>query len=53
MAGYRNRLTHLYAQVSAEELHEILKNHLGDVVFFIQRIKDVLEAPEKFGLTIE
>lgn len=53
MAGYRNRLTHLYAQVSVEELHEILKNHLGDVVFFIKRIKDVLEAPEKFGLTIE
>ena len=28
MAGYRNRLVHLYAEVSAEELYEIISAHL-------------------------
>lgn len=53
MAGYRNRLTHLYAQVSAEELYGILANHLGDFDKFLQYAKAVLEHPEKFKLTVE
>ncbi len=31
MAGYRNRLTHLYDEVTPEELHGILSQRLGDV----------------------
>lgn len=31
MAGYRNRLTHLYHQVTAPELYAICRDHLGDV----------------------
>jgi uncharacterized protein YutE (UPF0331/DUF86 family) len=31
MAGYRNRLVHLYDEVSAEELHLICSQQLGDI----------------------
>lgn len=31
MAGYRNRLVHFYAEVTPDELYEILKLHLDDV----------------------
>ncbi len=31
MAGYRNRLTHFYAEVSPEELHEILTTRRADI----------------------
>lgn len=31
MAGYRNRLVHLYNEVTGEELHGILRANLGDV----------------------
>jgi uncharacterized protein YutE (UPF0331/DUF86 family) len=31
MAGYRNRLTHHYDEVTPEELHQILTSRLGDV----------------------
>ncbi len=42
MAGYRNRLTHLYHEVSNEELHAILETDLGDIRDFIAQIKDFL-----------
>ena len=53
IAGYRNRLTHLYAEVTMLELHKILKNDLGDIEKFIAGINVLLQTPEKFGLTIE
>jgi len=46
MAGYRNRLVHLYHQVSDEELYEILRTRLGDLRAFIREIKAYLARRE-------
>jgi uncharacterized protein YutE (UPF0331/DUF86 family) len=53
MTGYRNRLTHLYAQITPEELYKILKNHLADIETFIQAIKKFMRNPKKYGFRIE
>ena len=53
MAGYRNRLTHFYAEITPEEIYAILKNNLGDFDIFLKAIKEVLENPDKFGLELE
>lgn len=53
MAGYRNRLTHGYADIDYSELYKILKNNLGDFDIFLAAVKKVLEHPEKFGLEVE
>lgn len=50
MAGYRNRLVHFYAEISPEEIYDILNNRLGDFDIFLQGVKNVLENPEKFGI---
>ncbi len=42
MAGYRNRLVHLYARVGDEELYEIISRHLGDIRAFIVQVRDFL-----------
>ncbi|MBI4261911.1 DUF86 domain-containing protein [Candidatus Uhrbacteria bacterium] len=53
MAGYRNRLTHLYAAITPSELHAILTNRLLDIEQFLGYVKNVVEHPQQFGLTIE
>ncbi len=53
MAGYRNRLVHFYAEIKAAELYKIINNNIGDFEIFLKAVKNVLEHPEKFGLTIE
>lgn len=53
MAGYRNRLTHFYAEVTARELYDILQHHLTDIETFLSYIKAVLQDPEKFALKLE
>lgn len=53
MAGYRNRLTHFYADVPAAEIYEVLHKHLGDFDVFLAAVKQVLEHPEQFGLSVE
>jgi len=53
MAGYRNRLTHFYADVPAAEVYKVLHEHLGDFDAFLSAIKRVLEHPEKFELSVE
>ncbi|MBI2415649.1 MAG: DUF86 domain-containing protein [Candidatus Kerfeldbacteria bacterium] len=53
MAGYRNRLTHFYAEITPDELYAILQQHLSDVELFLKAVKKVVEQPEQFGLTIE
>jgi uncharacterized protein YutE (UPF0331/DUF86 family) len=53
MAKYRNRLVHFYAEVTADELYDIIQNHLGDFGIFLAAVSSVIEKPEKFSLTIE
>lgn len=53
MAKYRNRLVHFYAQITAQELYEILQKDLGDFTVFLTGVKNLLEHPEQFGLTVE
>ena len=52
MGGYRNRLTHFYAEITIEELYNIIREDLGDIEKFLDSIKQLLEHPEKFGLTV-
>lgn len=52
MAKYRNRLVHFYAEVSAKELHGIIRNNLGDFDVFLRAIKSVLTNPEQFTLEV-
>lgn len=53
MAGYRNRLTHFYAEISPAALFQILCDHLDDFETSLVAIKDLLEHPEHFGLIVE
>jgi uncharacterized protein YutE (UPF0331/DUF86 family) len=53
MAGYRNRLTHFYADVAPEELRRIIKEKLDDLELFLSAIKRLLQHPGKWGLEIE
>lgn len=40
MAGYRNRMVHLYNEVTAEELRAIIINHLEDIREFTRQIRE-------------
>lgn len=42
MAGYRNRLVHLYWEIKPEELLNIIKEDLSDFEEFIKYIKEFL-----------
>lgn len=53
MAKYRNRLVHFYAEVTEKELYEIIHDDLGDFEVFLGAVKDLLENPAKFGLSVE
>jgi len=43
MAGYRNRLVHAYADVSPEEIYDLLSRHLEDFAKFSTLILHFLE----------
>jgi uncharacterized protein YutE (UPF0331/DUF86 family) len=53
MAGYRNRLTHFYADVKPEEIHKIICENLDDFDVFLRAVKELLSNPAKFNLVIE
>lgn len=53
MAGYRNRLTHFYADITPQEMYQILHEDLADFRAFEQAIKRILENPQKYELTLE
>jgi len=53
LAGYRNRLVHIYWEVSAEELHQVIKTHLSDIEEFCHHYRAVLQSPEQFNLKVE
>jgi uncharacterized protein YutE (UPF0331/DUF86 family) len=43
IAGYRNRLVHMYYEVTPKELYDIAKNHLSDLDRFIKEIVAFLD----------
>lgn len=43
MAQYRNRLVHLYWEISPEEIFNILQNQLSDIEDFSRHIAEFLE----------
>lgn len=43
MAGYRNRLTHFYFEVSPKEMYGIIHGNLGDFETFLQHIKKFMQ----------
>jgi uncharacterized protein YutE (UPF0331/DUF86 family) len=53
MADYRVRLVHFYAEVTPEEVYNIIHEDLGDFETFLSAVKNVLEHPEKYYLSIE
>ena len=44
MAGYRNRLVHLYNEVDGEELYDIFKNKLEDTKEYVVHILNYLNS---------
>ena len=44
MAGYRNRLTHHYDEVTPEELFGIVTERLGDVVAIAESLRAAAAA---------
>lgn len=53
MAGYRNRLTHFYADVTPKEIYSILQKNLGDFDVFLKAVREVMKHPEKYGFSVE
>jgi uncharacterized protein YutE (UPF0331/DUF86 family) len=43
MAGYRNRLVHMYHLVSNQDLYKIIKSDLKDIEEFITSIKNYVD----------
>jgi uncharacterized protein YutE (UPF0331/DUF86 family) len=52
LASYRNRLVHLYWEVSVEELYQVIKQHIDDLSLFCFYYKEVIKNPQKFGLDV-
>ena len=53
MAGYRNRMVHLYDEVTTEELYQICAEHLNDFDLVIEAIMTWLrQNPEKLDTEI-
>jgi uncharacterized protein YutE (UPF0331/DUF86 family) len=44
MAGYRNRMVHLYHEVGPEEIYDILKSHLSNIEQFVEKVATFVET---------
>ncbi len=53
LAGYRNRLVHMYWEVTPPELYDTVKEHIDDIGAFAEYFQKVLQHPEHFHLQIE
>lgn len=53
LAGYRNRMVHLYWEVTPRELRSIIREHLNDLDTFCEYYREVVRDPGKFNLEIE
>ncbi len=51
LAGYRNRLVHMYWEVTVEELYDTVREHLEDIEKFAEAFIAVQRNPKKFGLS--
>jgi len=43
LAGYRNRMVHLYQEVTPKEIYDLLRNNLSDIERFIPEISAFIE----------
>ena len=46
MAGYRNRLVHMYNIISDEELYQVIQSNTKDIENFVSKIKKYLDTLE-------
>ena len=53
LAGYRNRIVHLYWEVEEDEIYDVMKKHLRDLDMFCEYFREVLRFPKKFDLEVE
>jgi uncharacterized protein YutE (UPF0331/DUF86 family) len=53
LAGYRNRMVHLYWEVIPKELQDIIREHIDDLDAFCGYYREVVRDPKKFGLEVE
>lgn len=53
MAGYRNKLTHFYSDVTPKEIYVIIQEKLQDFDTFLTNIKELLSNPDKYNLIVE
>jgi uncharacterized protein YutE (UPF0331/DUF86 family) len=53
MAKYRNRLVHFYAEVTPQELYDVLQHDMQDFDVFLAAVRHVIEKPEAFNLAVE
>ena len=44
MAGYRNRLVHMYNIISDEELYQIIQSNMKDIEDFVSKNKKLFEV---------
>jgi uncharacterized protein YutE (UPF0331/DUF86 family) len=49
MAGYRNRMVHIYSEATDEELYAILTENLADVREFIRQVREFLRKQSLEG----
>lgn len=49
MAGYRNRMVHLYHEISPMEIYDILKGNLSDIERFVSEIASFIEKYRKIS----
>lgn len=52
LAGYRNRLVHMYLEITPDEIYAIMLEHLGDLRGFAEYFRKVGASPGDFGLEI-
>lgn len=53
MAKLRNLLVHQYADIDAERIYQIINSHLEDIEQFLKVVGNLVEHPERLGLTVE
>ena len=44
MAGYRNRLVHMYNIISDEELYQVIQSNIKDIENFVSEVKKYLNT---------